>query len=134
MGVAQLERLHEFIECKKKNYELYSKEMAGIKGICLIGTPPYADSNYWFYSITVDEVEYGMDREQLMQRLAQENIQTRPVWYLNHMQKPYQGNQSSKIEKAPWYWKNVLNVPCSINLTRDDIKRVVAAIRRLQRQ
>lgn len=134
LGVAQLERLHAFIKCKKKNYELYSKEMDGIKGIHLFPPPGYARSNYWFYSISVNEEEYGMDREKLMQHLLQEGIQTRPVWYLNHLQKPYQGNQSYKIERALWYWKNVFNIPCSSNLTGDAIRRVVTAIQRLQRQ
>jgi len=49
MGVAQLERLSEYIEIKKKNYESYKKEIDAIPGLHLAGTPDYAESNYWFY-------------------------------------------------------------------------------------
>lgn len=39
-------------------------------------------------------------REELMGKLAEKNVQTKPVWYLNHLQKPYRNNQFYKIEKA----------------------------------
>ncbi|MDD5492620.1 MAG: DegT/DnrJ/EryC1/StrS family aminotransferase, partial [bacterium] len=74
------------------------------------------------------------DREDLLARLAKKNIQTRPVWFLNHWQKPYLKNQHYKIEKAIWFWQKVLNLPCSSNLTEAQVKTVATAIREAGRK
>ncbi|MDD5492382.1 MAG: LegC family aminotransferase, partial [bacterium] len=102
LGLAQLEQLPEFIKTKKRNYELYCRLLNTVKGIKLMGIPAGVAPNYWFYSLLVDKREFGLDREDLLARLAKKNIQTRPVWFLNHWQKPYLKNQHYKIEKAIW--------------------------------
>ena len=37
--------------------------------------------------------------------------------------------RSYEIEKAKKYWECVINLPCSSNLTEEDVNRVVAAIK-----
>jgi len=129
MGVAQLEKLPEYIEIKKKNYNLYKEKIDKILGLHLAETPDYADNNFWMYSLQIDRGVYGKDREQLMAYLSDNKIQTRPVWYLNHLQKPYKNCQIYKIEKAIELWEKTLNIPCSVNLLNREIKKVLEALR-----
>lgn len=128
LGLAQLEQLKKFIKIKKNNYELYCKFLSSIKGVKMLGIPKGISPNYWFYSLLVENKEYGMTREKLMNRLREKNIQSRPIWYLNHLQRPYRMNQSYKIEKAPWFWKRVLNLPCSTSLQEKQINHIVSVI------
>ncbi len=130
LGVAQLEQLERFIQIKKKNYKLYEKGLENIAGLTLLGVPAETRPNYWFYSLLVDKKAFGLDREQLMKKLQEKKIQARPIWYLNHWQKPYRHNQSYKIEKACWYWERVLNIPCSTGLKPQEIQSVITAITR----
>ena len=51
MGVAQLEKLPEYIRIKTDNYQYYKREINKIPGLCIADTPDYAKSNYWFYSL-----------------------------------------------------------------------------------
>ncbi|HBC97332.1 MAG TPA: aminotransferase DegT, partial [Clostridium sp.] len=88
-----------------------------------------ARANHWFYSIIVDKEKYGMDRDELLRKLNSENIQTRPLWGLIHKQKPYLDSQSYKIEKALFYEKNLINVPCSTNLGAEDVGIVVERLK-----
>lgn len=132
LGLAQLEKINKFIEIKKRNYQLYKEGLRGIRGVGLMGIPEGTRPNYWFYSLIIDRSKYGMDRAELMNRLAKRNIQTRPIWYLNHLQKPYRRNQAYKIEKARWFYERVLNLPCSSNLKKVDVKKVIQEIERLQ--
>ena len=125
LGVAQLEKLPEFIEIKKRNFSLYKEKINEIPGLHLAETPDYAENNHWMYSLQIDKDKYGKDREKLMQYFSEKGIQTRPVWYLNHLQKPYKGYQNYKIEKAVELWKNTLNIPCSVNLTNESIYKVL---------
>ena len=68
---------------------------------------------------------YAFDRNSLMFFLAENKVQTRPVWYLNHLQKPYKNCQNYRIEKAVQLWEKTLNIPCSVNLTLADLQKTV---------
>jgi len=133
LGLAQLEQLKGFIKAKKDNYGTYKKLLKGVNGIEMLGVPEGTAPNYWFYSLIIEEKEFGMDRDRIMSRLQLKGIQTRPIWYLNHLQRPYRGNQTYKIKNAPRFWKRVLNLPCSTNLDVKQIERVTLAIRGLGR-
>lgn len=129
LGVAQLEQLPAFIRRKKENYEFYKKALSGVKGLELLGVPAGTAPNYWFYSLVIDKAAFGLDREGLMAALAKAGIQTRPVWHLNHLQKPYMDCQAYKVSRAPWFVERVLNLPCSTGLTKEQAGRVVKAIK-----
>lgn len=135
MGVAQLERLSNYIEIKKRNYLAYRQAINNvIPGLCIADTPGYAESNYWFYSLQINEREYGKTPEALMQVMAEYGIQTRPVWFLNHLQKPYLKCSSYKIDKAIELHKNSLNIPCSVNLKQKQIDTIISLLRKVHNQ
>ncbi|OYO41485.1 hypothetical protein CG709_21220, partial [Lachnotalea glycerini] len=56
-------------------------------------------------------------------------VGTRPVWELTPTLKMYLNNQSYYIEKAFHYWKNVINIPCSVNLSTEDMDYVVQILK-----
>jgi len=127
LGLAQLENLEKYIRVKQDNYKNYRQ--------AFLNTPyqllPFNSNirpNYWFYSLVVDPEKIGITNLQLMQKLQERNIQTRPIWYLNHLQKPYQCNQVYNIEKALYYFERILSLPCSANLLLEDVQRIMSAI------
>lgn len=128
IGVAQLEQLEDFITIKEKNYYTYKKEIADIEGLSLLDFRSNTRPNYWFYSLIIDK-EYGLNRDQLLRKLSDAKIQTRPIWGLIHQQKPYVNNQTYKIEKAVQYREKILNIPCSSNLSYNDVLEVVSRLR-----
>jgi len=129
LGVAQLEQLPEYLKIKNRNYRLYKKEIDVISGLHIAETPDYAYNNHWMYALQIDKYVYGKDREELMSYLSEKKIQTRPVWYLNHLQKPYRNCQNYKIINAVKLMENTLNIPCSVNLTADNIEKVISLLR-----
>lgn len=130
MGLAQVETLAGRIRIKRENHARYADALDDVAGVWLLGAPMGTEPNYWFYSLIVEAREYGSDRESLMAALDAEGIQTRPVWHLNHMQRPYLEERSYHVERAVWFWERVLNLPCTTNLSETDIARVVDVIRR----
>ncbi len=105
--------------------ELYKNKIDKISGLRISATPDYADNNCWMYAMQIDESIYGKDREQLMDYLTENKIQTRPVWHLNHLQKPYKKCQAYQIEKAFVLMEKTINVPCSVNLLESQIDTIV---------
>lgn len=128
LGVAQLEKLQEYIGIKKKNWEHYKASIESIPGLSLADVPDYGHSNYWLYCLKIDSEKYGMNRETLMQYCSEYKIQTRPIWYLNHLQKPYQNCQHYQIENALRLFEQTLNIPCSVNLTRTQLDTVLKVL------
>lgn len=131
LGLAQLEQLEGFIKTKKRNYELYRKLLKAASGVEIMEIPEGTSPNYWFYPLIIKKKEFGMDRDGVMKDLQSKGIQTRPIWYLNHLQLPYRGNQIYRIKNAPRFWEEVLNLPCSTNLETRQVKYITSVIRGL---
>ena len=128
LGVAQMEQLPIFLKRKQDIFNQYRTAFSKIAGLNLAGVPDYADNNYWMNLLQIDSETFGEERESLMQKLKENNIQTRPVWELNHLQKPYRNCQKYRIEKAVELVGNSLCIPSSTNLSEKDIYSVIACL------
>ena len=129
LGLAQLEQLEDFIKIKKENYELYKSACKEIEGLRVLGFREDIRTNYWFYALYCED-SYSMGRNEVIEYLAQNKIQSRPIWGLIHEQIPYKNSQSYKIEKAFEYHARVVNIPCSSNLSEEDVKRVIKYLKK----
>ena len=127
LGIAQLEQLEIFISTKKRNYELYRKLLPENAGLSILKFREGIRSNCWFYSLMCEDLSVWRPAE-IIEKLKEHHIQTRPIWGLIHEQAPYRGSICYKIEKADYYWKRVVNLPCSTNLTPEEVNRVVHTI------
>ena len=127
-GTDQIDRLERFIETKVKNYKLYKEAIAKIEGLTLLEFKEDTRANHWFYSVMVDEEKYGINRDELLVKLNGNNIQTRPLWRLISKQKPYLDNQTCKIDKAYYYEERLINIPCSSNLSEEDVEVVISLL------
>ena len=127
LGIAQLEQLEIFISTKKRNYELYRKLLPKNAGLSILKFREGIRSNCWFYSLMCEDLSVWRPAE-IIEKLKEHHIQTRPIWGLIHEQAPYRGSICYKIEKADYYWKRVVNLPCSTNLTPEEVNRVVHTI------
>ena len=133
LGTSQIEQLESFIETKIKNYEIYKEELEKIEGLEILPFVEGIRANHWFYSLKIDKEKYGIGRDELLQKLVDAGIQTRPIWGLIHQQKPYSACQNYKIEKALYYYDRILNLPCSSNLTEKEVYQVIEKIREFRK-
>ena len=133
LGTSQIDQLESFIETKIKNYKIYKEELEKIEGLEILPFVEGIRANYWFYSLKIDKEKYGIGRDELLQKLVDAGIQTRPIWGLIHQQKPYSTCQSYEIEKALYYYDRILNLPCSSNLTEKEVYQVIEKIREFRK-
>lgn len=132
LGLAQLEQLERFISIKQSNFTVYQEKIAGIQGLRLLNMRQEIRSNYWFYALYCDE-EYGKTRDEIIRYLTECHIQVRPIWGLLHEQAPYGNSEAYRIEKAKEYWQHVINIPCSTNLTTEEIDTVAQYLTALRK-
>ena len=128
IGVAQLEQLPSILKRKEEIYNFYKTSMFDIDGLSIAQVPDYSINNHWMNILQVNSDAYGENIEHLIKRLEKNNVQTRPVWKLNHEQMPYNKCHSFKIDNAKNIVKNSLCLPSSSNLTNKNIKTVIAQL------
>ena len=133
LGTSQIDQLESFIETKIKNYNIYKEELEKIEGLEILPFVEGIRANHWFYSLKIDKEKYGIGRDELLQKLVDAGIQTRPIWGLIHQQKPYSACQNYEIEKALYYYDRILNLPCSSNLTEKEVYQVIEKIREFRK-
>ena len=82
--------------------------------------------NRWFYSLYLGGS--GLNRDDVIAKLQAQHIQTRPVWALIHEQADYPRNEAYGLERALDYRSQIVNLPCSTDLTEADCARVIDAV------
>jgi perosamine synthetase len=90
LGVAQLERLDEFVRRKREMGRLYTELLQGVPELELpLPATSYADNVYWVYGVVLkDEVPF--DAEEAMKRLASNGVGSRPFFWPMHHQPIFQ--------------------------------------------
>lgn len=90
LGLAQLERLDEFVQRKRAMGHEYTRLLTGTRGIQLpLERTEYAESIYWVYGVLLEEAA-GLDAREAMRRLGAAGIGTRPFFWPMHLQPVFQ--------------------------------------------
>lgn len=131
IGVAQMERVEEFVAIKRRLGEYYRNNLASVPGIRFQVEKPWAKSVYWMYCVELDE-SAGMDAATAMRELAARGIGTRPFFLGLHEQPAlhdlglFRGERypvTERISRKGFY------LPSGMTLTEGQIDEVVAAVR-----
>ena len=127
LGVAQLEQLPKFLKYKKKIYNKYIKGINDIEGLSIASPPLYAENNHWMNVLKINS-EFSKNKEILIKRLNKRGVHIRPVWILNHSQKPYINCQNYRIECAVDLFEKSICLPSSTNLNDNNLNYVIGCL------
>jgi len=128
IGVAQLERIDQFINLKREHAAKYNEILKDVKGITLPPEAEYAKSVYWMYSILIEN-DYPLTRDQLMEELKKNEIETRPFFIPMTYMPPYSSQEQFPI--AGELSKKGINLPSSTKLPIQDVQRIANIIKDL---
>lgn len=128
LGVAQMEELEEFISRKNRNYRLYCELMRDLESCHMLEFREDCRANKWFYSLVLESETSTEGLRGYIHGLERRGIQTRPIWGLIHEQKPYKECIAYKTETAEKYSRRIINLPCSTNISEEEIREVAKQI------
>jgi perosamine synthetase len=120
LGVAQLENVGEFLAKRRRIGELYNEHLREVPGITLPIEKDYATRSYWMYSILIEE-EYGKSRDELMLKLAENGVETRPFFYPMHIMPVYADKKLSNLKNAERIASKGITLPTFFELENEDI-------------
>jgi len=129
IGVGQLEQLERFIKTKKDNFYYYNELLKNTENIRILPFDMKIRPNYWFYTAVINFNALDTSVKKLIDFMQEKKIQIRPVWKLNHTQKPYIGDIAYSIDTAYKMEEGVVNLPCSSSLTFDNVEYVCQCLK-----
>lgn len=126
MGLCNLRHVEREIEKRKKVVERYRERLEGIKGIQLNHIQDNVKSNYAYFPVIFDEKLFGHSRNEVFDKLAENNIMTRKYFYpLTNTFDCYHGQYDvSKTPTALYLSKRVLTLPLYADLSIEDVDRI----------
>ena len=134
VGLAQLERLDEFVERKRAMGKYYTGLLKDIDGLILpVERTDYADNIYWVYGIVLDK-QTEADNKTVQKLLAEEGIGSRTFFWCMHEQPVYQKQGLFKEESYPnaeYLARKGFYIPSGLALTTEQMERVVMGVRRV---
>ena len=130
IGRGQLLHLDEHRALKKAIYQRYEQ---GLKGLPLSMNPylPQSEPNFWLSCLLVDK-DCKVDPMYIMEQLAKENVESRPIWKPMHLQPVFAGHDfvSAEGDVGADIFARGLCLPSDIKMTQEQQARVIELIRK----
>lgn len=130
VGLAQLERIDWHLERRREVASWYReilRKVPGIKWQVAKDGSGYVD---WLFTIVLDE-SIQVSRDQVMVRLSERGVETRPVFYPMHVLPPYRemGQEDGPFPVAERISHTGISLPTWAGLQREDVVYVCNALR-----
>lgn len=122
IGLAQLENIDTYLKKRQEISDMYRHYLKNYSD--LFETQSYTGDYghvYWMYSVMLRK-NVSISRDALIEALAEEGIETRPLFYPLHIMPPYLSNESFPVSED--ISARGINLPTHGGLTEDDVKCV----------
>jgi len=129
IGRGQLRVLVERVAGKRNIFDKYRESLAGLPGVTFMPEPDFAHSTRWLTCLTIDPDLAGIDRDVVIQKLEENNIESRPTWKPMHLQPLYQGCDVVGGAVAEHLFQFGLCLPSGTSMTEEDLVRVITVVK-----
>jgi perosamine synthetase len=128
IGCAQLERINEFIEAKRKLADFYNKVLTETGCFILPPQESWAVNGYWLYTAILKE-NVNISRDMLMEKMLKNGVETRPAFYPLHQMPPYKNYPSnSSFQNSTYISAQGISFPSSVNITQEELDNIAHAL------
>ncbi len=124
VALAQLEKLPEKIERKRRLHETYQVLLQDFPGLRLLTENLTDHGTYWLNTVFLERPT----ALETVQQLREAGIETRPVFQPLHLMPAFAGYPVYDVESALHLARRGISLPSSENLTEDEQRRVVNAL------
>jgi perosamine synthetase len=132
MGSAQFAKIEQIITEKRRVAHTYNRHLADIPGLQLPVEAEWARNVHWMYALVV-RPEFGISRDQLMQWLESDGIDTRTFFCPMNQQPCLEAIPEFRAIPCPvadQLWESGLYLPSTYTLAETTIKLIAESIAR----
>lgn len=128
IGVAQFERLEDFVSAKRRIAKAYNEVLSNSSYFQIPAENPETINSYWLYTCLINP-SAPFDRDELMNYLNSMGIETRPVFYPIHIMPPYTDfGREEDLGCSRHISKCGISLPSSVNLTEVELVYICNSI------
>jgi dTDP-4-amino-4,6-dideoxygalactose transaminase len=125
MGICNLRHIDAELASRRTAYERYFEKLSSLRGITLPKMREGVEKNYAYFPILVDESVFGVGRDTLLARLAENGIIGRKYFYpLTSENKELGADLSDLTPDAKKYSRNVMCLPLFAHLDVSDVDKI----------
>jgi len=128
IGRGQLRVLEQRVEKKREIFEFYKSELGSLEGAEMMPVNEWNEPNYWLSCMTLSGRVRPLD---IMVRLDEENIESRPIWKPMHMQPFFTEYDFIGEGASERIFETGVCLPSDTNMTDEDLDRTVGIIKEL---
>ncbi|WP_285115789.1 aminotransferase class I/II-fold pyridoxal phosphate-dependent enzyme [Leifsonia sp. fls2-241-R2A-40a] len=128
LGRAQLSRLDGMIARRRAIRERYRDLFACVSGVTIFQGADDAEDNCWLTSILVDPEVAGWRAAELSAWLAEDDIESRPLWKPMHLQPVFADARRLVDGSAERLFETGVTLPSGSVLTEEQLERVTGRI------
>jgi dTDP-4-amino-4,6-dideoxygalactose transaminase len=128
VGRAQLKLLEDRVEKRRSINAAYAGHFRGIPGIEMMPEAAYGRATKWLSVITIDPERFGADRDAVIRRLAEQNIEARPVWKPMHLQPVFASSEYFGRGVSDRLFRTGLCLPSGSQMTESEVDQVAEAV------
>ena len=125
IGLGQLEVLDKRVEQRRNNHSFYEKALSQSDKIQFLKEPDGFHSNRWLTTILLPDFDF---REKIRLALAEENIESRPLWKPMHLQPIFKECLIFGGRVCEDLFARGLCLPSGSNLDESDLNRITDKI------
>lgn len=133
IGRGQLLHLEEHKARKQEIYRQYKEAFADIPQIAMNPMNPDGDANNWLSCLTIEE-GCSVTPNQVMDALAEYNIESRPIWKPMHLQPVFEKCDFIQMKEGVSVAEDIFNrgfcLPSDIKNTKEDMELIISIVRR----
>jgi len=126
LGLAQLERLPEFLEKKKRFNKIYREILGDCEYIKFQEGYPETESSWWLTSVLIDHPEKNISL--IQKELKEKGIPSRRIFVPIVEFPPYKRFRTGNYKNAYMIYERGLNLPSSTLNTEEMVKEVAEVI------
>lgn len=127
-GLAQLERIEELIEKKRRIFSWYKEKLSNIPGLQLNTERPHTKNTYWMIVVVFDK-KYKINKEKIMKEFLKFNIQTRPFFYPLSSLPAINSRANTPVSFD--ISSRAINLPCGSNITKKQVDYICNCLKRI---
>ncbi|MBS3123669.1 DegT/DnrJ/EryC1/StrS family aminotransferase [Candidatus Woesearchaeota archaeon] len=130
VGLDSFSEVENDIKKKSVIVDHYKQLLKEVNGILFQEIEENSTCAYFYFSIIIDEKEYGINRDKLAEILSQNGVQARKYFYLPiHKQSAYKEYNSLVLPNSEMISSNILCLPTHIQLMPDEISYICEIIK-----
>ena len=133
VGRGQLTVLDERVKTRREIFARYQDALGDLPGVGFMAEATYGNCNRWLTIMTLDRNYTLINPMQVINALAAENIESRPVWKPMHMQPLFADNMYFTHEEegsvSDRLFSRGVCLPSGSSLTEEEQERVIEVVR-----